>query len=309
VRSYASIAPTFWTRGSGRRIRGDKEAQLVALYLMSSPQTNMVGIFHLVLPTLCHETGLTLEEARKGLARCSEEQIAFWDEEEELVWVPALARYQIGEELTLGKGGKPDHRVKGVERAIAPFKGHRFYDMFLERYAASYLLTELEKEAPSKGLPSPDVPDPVPAPVKSETERPESAARPRPADPMGDSLRGNSPERRGDVNQVHERFKATIGKPSLKFREPYDSAAKAIALAIDTDGLENCLIVAGYCMHDGMVNGKSDDRKLRHDSAEYVFGNKNTFHRILAAALAAGRGAEAPKRRSASDVVREMKAQ
>lgn len=309
MRSYASIAPTFWTRGSGRRIRGDKEAQLVALYLMSSPQTNMVGIFHLVLPTLCHETGLTLEEARKGLARCSEEQIAFWDEEEELVWVPALARYQIGEELTLGKGGKPDHRVKGVERAIAPFKGHRFYDMFLERYAAAYLLTELEKEAPTKGLPSPDVPDPVPAPVKSETERPESAARPRPADPMGDSLRGNSPEQRADVHEVHEAFKLATGQPNLKFRAPYDEGAKAIATAIDVDGFENTMIVARSCMRDGMVNGTADEKRQKHDSAEYVFGKKHVFHRILKAALESGRGATPAKKRSASDVVREMKAQ
>lgn len=308
MRAYASIAPTFWTRGSGRRIRGDKEAQLVALYLMSSPATNMVGIFHLVLPQLCHETGLTLEEARKGLQRCSEEQIAFWDEEEELVWVPALARYQIGEQMTRGKGGKPDHRVKGVERAIAPFKGHKFYDLFLERYAAAYLLTELMEEGASEGLPSPH--DPDPDPVKSGSDAPPTEpVRPRPADPMGDSLRGHSPEQRADVAEVHELFKQATKQPNLKFRAPCDEGAKAISVAIDSDGIANCRIVARYCPHDGMVNGKLDDKRMKHDSAEYVFGKKHVFHRILKAALEAGQGAEAPKRRNALDAVAEAKAQ
>src|SRR5665213_1243453 len=96
VRAYASLSPMFWTRGSGKRLRGHKEAQIVALYLMSAPATTMVGIYHLALPTLCHETGLTPEEATKGLGRCIEEGFCFWDETEELVFVPALAKHQIG---------------------------------------------------------------------------------------------------------------------------------------------------------------------------------------------------------------------
>ncbi len=186
MRAYGSVSPMFWTRGSGKRLRGDKAAQLVALYLMTSPHTTMVGIFHLSLPSLCHETGLTLEEARKGLERCYEEQLAFWDEVEELVFVPALAHHQLGETLK-----KTDHKVKGVVRALAPYKGHRFYDLFLERYADSYSLDE----AASKSLPRDDVPDPAPVPVPvrpvsgSGSEKPESLeparapARPETAPP------------------------------------------------------------------------------------------------------------------------------
>ena len=153
MRAYGSISPLFWTRGSGKRLRGDPDAQVVALYLMTSPHTSMVGIFHLSLPTLCHETGLTSEGALKGLARCSEEQIAYWDESEELVFVPALAHHQLGERLK-----EKDKKVKGVLRALAPYKGHRFYDLFLERYADSYQLDE----GASKSLQRDYVPDPVP---------------------------------------------------------------------------------------------------------------------------------------------------
>lgn len=126
----------FWTRGSGKRLRGDAAAQVVALYLMSSPATSMVGIFHLALPTLCHETGLDVVAATKGLQRCQEEGIAFWDDAEELVFVPALAKHQIGESLK-----KTDHKVKGVARALAPFKGHRFFDLFVDRYADAYWIS------------------------------------------------------------------------------------------------------------------------------------------------------------------------
>jgi hypothetical protein len=193
MRDHASIAPTFWTRGTGKRLRGDTEAQLVALYLMSSPATSMVGIFHLALPTMCHETGLDREGALKGLARCTAEAFAFWDEDEEIVFIPALARHQVGERMSIGKNGNPDKRILGVKRALAPFKGHRFYDMFLERYADAYLLTDLFDEAPSEDhrrgphvrargpvlscldpvLPDPDQPD------RSPPAKPKSPDAPR----------------------------------------------------------------------------------------------------------------------------------
>jgi hypothetical protein len=176
VRNYASISPLFWTKGSGKKLRGHKEGQLVALYLMSSPATSMVGIFHLSLPTLCHETGLSTEEALKGLARCSDAdvEIAFWDEDEELVFVPALARHQIGESL------KPrDHKIKGIERALAPFKGHRFYVLFLDRYATAYRLG-VEGASESLQRDNSPVPDLVPVPVpagESEGRQPVGAPR------------------------------------------------------------------------------------------------------------------------------------
>lgn len=155
MRDFARIAPTFWTRGSGKRIRGDKEAQIVALYLMSSPATSMVGIFNLSLATLCNDTGLTPKEARKGLARVSEEGLGYLDEADELAWVPALARYQLGESMSLGRNGKPDHRIAGVKRALAPFKGHRFHGMFMDRYAEAYMLGDIEDEGALEGLASP----------------------------------------------------------------------------------------------------------------------------------------------------------
>lgn len=127
-------------------------------------------------------------------------------------------------------------------------------------------------------------------------------------DPFADSLTGNTPERRLDVAQVHERWRETVGKPRHRFRAPFDEGAKAIAVAIDADGLESCLIVAGFCMHDGMVNGKLDDKRQKHDSLEYIFGKSHVFHRILEAALAAGKGGPSKRKLSAAEAVAAAKA-
>lgn len=239
MRAYASISPMFWTRGSGKRLRGDAHAQVVALYLMSSPATSMIGIFHLALPTLCHETGLSFEEASKGLQRCSEEGLVFWDEEEELVFVPALAKHQIGEELK-----ERDHKVKGVAKALAPFKGHRFYSMFVERYADCYRLREEEQEAPSRPLTRDDVPvmscpAPVSSPGSGSDPQVDTALLPPPPrdskvlaeaalrDPMSASLRLPLVQDWPEVAAVCDAFAATYGRQDRP-RHQGDPRARAI---------------------------------------------------------------------------------
>jgi len=302
MRSYGSVSPLFWTRGSGKRLRGHVEAQLVALYLMTSPHTTMVGIFNLSLPTLCHETGLTLEGAKKGLQRCSEEQLAFWDSEEEIVFVPALARHQLGENLK-----KSDHKVKGVVRALAPYKGHRFYDLFIERYADSYQL----KEGASESLGRDDDPDPVPVPVRTEqpvslgtepAEEPGTRIRPV-ADPLGMP----APFKRPDVLRVHAAWKQQFGLNHHRFRGYADPEALIVATAIDVHSEAECMLVLAYAPSDAMVSGRDDPRKSKHESLGYIFGNEQTFARILRAAQDAERSkaSEGPAERIARLKARE----
>jgi hypothetical protein len=57
-----------------------------------------------------------------------------------------------------------------------------------------------------------------------------------------------------------------------------------------------------------MVNGKLDDQRRRHDSAEYIFGKAHVFHRILQAAIDAGKGTQARPKKSARDAVAAAKA-
>lgn len=135
MRDYARVAPTFWTKGSGKRLRGKPDAQLLGLYLLTCSSANMLGLYYLPLVTLCHETGLTAAEARSALAVTSDAGFAHYDEEAELVWLPNGAAYQIGEGLALG-----DKRRMGLVRAVKPYLGHRFAVAFFEKYAEPYHL-------------------------------------------------------------------------------------------------------------------------------------------------------------------------
>jgi hypothetical protein len=131
MRDYGRVTPTFWTRGSGKKLRGHPDAQLVALYLFTCPAATMIGLYHLALPTIAHEIGLPVERVREALAKIGapDVDIARYDEEEELVYLPGGAKYQIGEQL------KPkDKRVKGIQAAVAHFGSHPFAADFRQRY-------------------------------------------------------------------------------------------------------------------------------------------------------------------------------
>jgi hypothetical protein len=104
---------------------------------------------------------------------------------------------------------------------------------------------------------------------------------PRPKDPMGDSMNRTAHWQRADVAQVFEAWKAAVGMIAAQ-RDHYSNPhTEPMAIAIDAYGIEDCLLVAAHCMRDGMVNGELDDHKKRHDTARYIFGNQETFTRIL----------------------------
>jgi hypothetical protein len=67
-RTYARVLPTFWTGSTGKALRDlGRDAQVVAMYLITSPHSNMAGLYHLPLPYLAHDVGMTIEGASKVL--------------------------------------------------------------------------------------------------------------------------------------------------------------------------------------------------------------------------------------------------
>lgn len=67
MREYASISPRFWIGDTGRKLRGNPEAQVLALYLMSNHHTNMIGVYHCTLGYMAEDMGLTLKKAQDAL--------------------------------------------------------------------------------------------------------------------------------------------------------------------------------------------------------------------------------------------------
>jgi hypothetical protein len=148
MRDYGTVSPRFWIGVTGKALRGKPEAQIVALYLMTGPHANMIGIFHCPEIYIAHETGLGTEGASKGLARLIEAGFCGYDAPSEVVFVYRMAAYQIGDSLKPG-----DNRIKGIERELLKASPARFVQRFLEIYGRSFNLQIKPSDiAPSEPL-------------------------------------------------------------------------------------------------------------------------------------------------------------
>ena len=162
MRDYGKVSPQFWIGKTGKSLRGNPNAQIVALYLMTSPHSNMLGVYHLPRLYLAHETGLSPAAVESGLAACAEAGFCVYDDDTETVFVVEMAAHQVGETLK-----ETDNRAKGIERQFRAITCRKIASAFFNRYGKAFNL-ESPFEAPSegleKGLFKPLTPAPVPSP-------------------------------------------------------------------------------------------------------------------------------------------------
>lgn len=150
MRDYSRVSGRLWTGRTGRALRKDRDAQVVAFYLLTAPTSNMIGLYSLTLPALCHETGIGEEAVRRCLDLLAGLDFAHYDEESETVWVVNMCRWQIGE-LELSKG---DKRVKGIQKDVEGVASSPLLTGFLERYAKGYHLPFARGVVTPSGTPS-----------------------------------------------------------------------------------------------------------------------------------------------------------
>ena len=148
MREYAIASPRFWTGETGKLLRRlGRDYQVVGFYLFTCASSNMIGLYYLALPTLCHEVGgMTVEGALKVLARLSEAGYAHYDEASEHVYVPNMAREQLGERLV-----PKDNRHSGVVRLLERAKKTPFFQDFMTRYGVAYHLLDVAALKPLPG--------------------------------------------------------------------------------------------------------------------------------------------------------------
>lgn len=103
-------------------------------------------------------------------------------------------------------------------------------------------------------------------------------------DRFGAAMAGAGPGTRKDVLELHSAWRTAFGRSGATLRHATGDDAYALAEAIDAHGLPDCLFVACEAPKDGMVNGQLDEKSMKHESIRYIFGNEETFSRILAAA-------------------------
>ncbi|MDF0605385.1 hypothetical protein HZU77_006940 [Neisseriaceae bacterium TC5R-5] len=138
MRHYAKVTSSFWLGHTGRQLRGQSATQLVALYLMTSPHANMIGVFHCPALYISHETGLSMDEVSDGLRRLKEADFCTVDADRELIFVHEMAHYQIGTDI------KPaDKRLSGVQHDYAGLPEGPLKRAFFARYAQAFYLEGL----------------------------------------------------------------------------------------------------------------------------------------------------------------------
>lgn len=152
MRDYGKVSPQFWIGRTGKALRGNAEAQVLALYLMTSPHANMIGVYHCPVAYMAHETGLTTEGASKALQSLIEADFCTFDAVDEYVFVHQFALHQVGESLLPN-----DKRCKGVENELAKVPKNQCWQAFRARYAVPYNLPVTPQnaspsEAPSESL-------------------------------------------------------------------------------------------------------------------------------------------------------------
>lgn len=150
MRDYSVVSPRFWIGATGKELRGNPPAQVLALYLMTSPHANMIGVFHCPLIYMAHETGLGMEGASKALQSLIEAKFCTYEESSETVFVHRMAAFQIGDHLS-----EQDKRCKGVEREWNNIPSRQIQQAFFAIYSAAFHLPKQSKktrgtEAPSK---------------------------------------------------------------------------------------------------------------------------------------------------------------
>ncbi|WP_098732973.1 hypothetical protein [Acinetobacter baumannii] len=136
MRDYGKVSPHFWTGSTGKKLRECPDSIVVAMYLMTCPHANMLGLYYMPLLYVAHETGLGLEGAKKGLKWACEAGFCSYDEVSEMVWVHEMARFQVAESL------KPtDNRCKGIQKDYDSLPANPFLSSFYEKYATAFCMT------------------------------------------------------------------------------------------------------------------------------------------------------------------------
>lgn len=144
MRQYGAVSPLFWTGKTGKKLRADRDAQVAALYLMTSPHSHQTGLYYLPIMYFAHESGLTLEGASEALRRLEEDGFCRYDANTEWIWVCEMAAWQIGTALST-----TDKRCKGVQQHLESAPKSPLIGAFFERYHEDFHIPEID--SPSEG--------------------------------------------------------------------------------------------------------------------------------------------------------------
>jgi hypothetical protein len=153
MREYSKIYRHLWVNHPDNKIHQlDNQTRFLAIYLVSNPHVNMIGMYYLPLPIIAHEMRIPLEGALEGLQRLFEVGYATYDDQTEYIWVHDMASEQIDAQLK-----STDNRVKAINETYRSLPNLPFLSNFYDKYADAFHLEERRVcergfKAPSKPL-------------------------------------------------------------------------------------------------------------------------------------------------------------
>lgn len=178
MRDYGIVSPKFWIGETGKQLRGDAPAQVLALYLMTSPHANMIGVFHCPVLYMAHETGLGIEGATKALQSLIKADYCTYEAATETIFVHRMAAYQVGESLQ-----PKDLRVKGVAREWQNIDSPLLKQAFHAIYSGAFHLPGAAENASPSKAPSKPL-----ASQEQEQEQEQDIGAPSAKSPRGSAL-------------------------------------------------------------------------------------------------------------------------
>ena len=150
MRDYARISPRFWTGKTGKQIKEHSSDHVaVALYLLSSPHSNMIGLYYLPILYIAHESGVSEPRVKGVLADLSDPEIGFcdYDREAETVWVYEAARFQLGDNPS-------DSQKKGAANQYRDAPACKFLEAFAAKYGSAIPLDRRSNLKDTPSIPS-----------------------------------------------------------------------------------------------------------------------------------------------------------
>lgn len=168
MREYASILPGFWTGETGGKLRGKPDAQVLALYLMSTHHANMIGVYYCDTGYMKLDTGLPEDRVEAAIDVLEKLGFCVFDRESSMVFVVQMAKYQVGDELQPG-----DKRLIGIRKAYRAIRPPRMQSLFYDTYAEAYGLEQIAQKPKA----------PI-APPQEDDPPPQDAGQTNPEEPM-----------------------------------------------------------------------------------------------------------------------------
>ena len=132
-----TIDSRFWTGRTGQAIKlKDPSVCIVAMYLMTSPHANSIGLYRLPIDYIIADTGLSDDKIRDAMKILHEEiDFCSYDEQSQMVFVHKMALHQIGKNFH-----ENDKRVIGVRRQFEKIENFILKDKFFDAYQNVFYL-------------------------------------------------------------------------------------------------------------------------------------------------------------------------